>query len=60
MPRRYLVLAAVAMGYVSDAGSVDERYIESGAFALDIGGDRVAARAGLAAPYDPRALRVKR
>jgi hypothetical protein len=39
---------------------VDGRYIETGAFALDIGGDRVAARAGLAAPYDPRALRVKR
>jgi sarcosine dehydrogenase len=51
---------AVAMGYVNDPGGVDERYIESGAFALDIGGDRVAARAGLAAPYDPRALRVKR
>jgi 4-methylaminobutanoate oxidase (formaldehyde-forming) len=51
---------AVAMGYVRDPGGVDERYIESGAFALDIGGDRVAARAGLAAPYDPRALRVKR
>jgi glycine cleavage system aminomethyltransferase T len=51
---------AVAMGYVSDASGVDERYIESGAFALDIAGDRVPARAGLAAPYDPRALRVKR
>jgi 4-methylaminobutanoate oxidase (formaldehyde-forming) len=50
---------AVAMGYVRDPGGVDQRYIESGAFALDIGGDRVAARAGLAAPYDPRALRVK-
>jgi 4-methylaminobutanoate oxidase (formaldehyde-forming) len=51
---------AVAMGYVRDPGGVDERYIESGTFTLDIGGDRVAARAGLAAPYDPRALRVKR
>ena len=51
---------AVAMGYVRDPDGVDERYIETGAFALDIGGDRVAARAGLAAPYDPRALRVKR
>jgi len=51
---------AVAMGYVRDPDGVDGRYIETGAFALDIGGDRVAARAGLAAPYDPRALRVKR
>jgi len=51
---------AVAMGYVRDPGGVGEGYIERGAFALDIGGDLVAARAGLAAPYDPRALRVKR
>jgi 4-methylaminobutanoate oxidase (formaldehyde-forming) len=50
---------AVAMGYVREPDGVDERYIGSGAFALDIGGDRFAARAGLAAPYDPRGLRVR-
>jgi sarcosine dehydrogenase len=50
---------AVAMGYVREPAGVDERYIESGAFALDIGGERVPARAGLAAPYDPRGLRIK-
>jgi hypothetical protein len=38
---------------------VDERYIGTGAFALDIGGERVPARASLAAPYDPRGLRIK-
>ena len=50
---------AVAMGYVRDPGGVDEAYVAGGRFELDIGGDRIPARAGLAAPYDPRALRVK-
>ena len=50
---------AVAMGYVRDPGGVDEAYVASGRFELDVGGDRIPARAGLAAPYDPRALRVK-
>jgi len=50
---------AVAMGYVRDPGGIDEAYIMAGRFELDIGGDRVAARASLEAPYDPRAARVK-
>ncbi len=50
---------AVAMGYVRDPGGVDEAYIAGGRFELDVAGDRIPARAGLAAPYDPRALRVK-
>ena len=50
---------AVAMGYVRDPGGVDEAYVAGGRFELDVGGDRIPARAGLAAPYDPRALRVK-
>jgi sarcosine dehydrogenase len=49
----------VAMGYVRDPAGVDEAYVRGGAFALDVGGDRVPARAGLAAPYDPHGLRVK-
>jgi 4-methylaminobutanoate oxidase (formaldehyde-forming) len=50
---------AVAMGYVRDPGGVDEAYVAGGRFAVDVAGDRIPARAGLAAPYDPRALRVK-
>ena len=50
---------AVAMGYVRDPGGVDEAYVASGRFELDVAGDRIPARAGLAAPYDPHALRVK-
>ena len=50
---------AVAMGYVRDPGGIDEAYVAGGRFELDLGGDRIAARAGFAAPYDPRALRAK-
>jgi sarcosine dehydrogenase len=50
---------AVAMGYVRDPGGVDEAYVAGGRFELDVAGERIPARAGLAAPYDPRALRVK-
>jgi glycine cleavage system aminomethyltransferase T/glycine/D-amino acid oxidase-like deaminating enzyme len=50
---------AVAMGYVRDPGGVDEAYVAGGRFELDVAGDRIPAQAGLAAPYDPRGLRVK-
>jgi hypothetical protein len=33
--------------------------VAGGRFELDVAGDRIPARAGLAAPYDPHALRVK-
>ncbi len=49
----------VAMGYVREPGGVDEAYVRTGRFELDVAGDRVAARADLEAPYDPRARRVK-
>ena len=50
---------AVALGYVRNADGVDQRYIDRGAFALDIAGEYFTARAGLAAPYDPRGLRIR-
>ncbi|HKC09360.1 MAG TPA: FAD-dependent oxidoreductase [Methylomirabilota bacterium] len=49
----------VAMGYVRDPEGVDDAYIGGGRFELDVAGDRIPARASLAPPYDPRALRVK-
>jgi 4-methylaminobutanoate oxidase (formaldehyde-forming) len=50
---------AVAMGYVRDPAGVDEAFVAAGRFELDVAGDRIPARAGFAAPYDPRARRVK-
>ncbi len=49
----------VAMGYVRESAGVDARYIAEGRFALDLGGERVPARASLAAPYDPEGVRVR-
>ncbi len=49
----------VAMGYVRHTGPVDQEYIDGGSFALDIAGERFAARAAFAAPYDPRGLRIR-
>ncbi|HVY00832.1 MAG TPA: FAD-dependent oxidoreductase [Pseudorhodoplanes sp.] len=46
----------VALGYVADGGAES---IATGAFALDIAGERVPVRASLKAPYDPANLRVK-
>ncbi|MGH7413770.1 MAG: GcvT family protein [Candidatus Rokuibacteriota bacterium] len=50
---------AVALGYVRDPDGVDAAMVASGRFELDVAGERIPARAGFAAPYDPRALRVK-
>jgi 4-methylaminobutanoate oxidase (formaldehyde-forming) len=50
---------AVAMGYVREPDGVDEAFVAGGRFELDVAGERIPARAGLGAPYDPRGLRVK-
>ncbi len=50
---------SVALGYVRDPDGVDEAMVASGRFELDVAGERVPARAGFAAPYDPRGLRVR-
>jgi 4-methylaminobutanoate oxidase (formaldehyde-forming) len=49
----------VAMGYVRHAGRVDQGFIEAGRYEIEIAGERVAARAHLRAPYDPRNERVR-
>ncbi len=50
---------AVGMGYVYSDDGVDTDYIASGAFAIDVGGRIVPARASLSAMYDPRAARMR-
>jgi 4-methylaminobutanoate oxidase (formaldehyde-forming) len=44
---------------VREDDGVDAAFVTGGRFELDIGGERIPARAGLTAPYDPRGLRVK-
>ncbi len=50
---------AVGMGYVYNDEGVDTDYIASGAFAIDVGGRIVPARASLSAMYDPKAERMR-
>jgi 4-methylaminobutanoate oxidase (formaldehyde-forming) len=50
---------AVGLGYVEHADGVSDAFIESGRWELEIANERVPARATLAAPYDPKSLRVR-
>jgi 4-methylaminobutanoate oxidase (formaldehyde-forming) len=50
---------AAGLGYVTHPGGVDQAFIESGRWELDIACARFPARASLRAPYDPRSLRVR-
>ena len=49
----------VAMGYVRNADGVDRRFIESGAYAIEIAGERARARPHLRPPYDPAGARIR-
>jgi 4-methylaminobutanoate oxidase (formaldehyde-forming) len=50
---------AVGLAYVAHPDAVDERFVASGRWEVEIACDRVAARAQLTPPYDPQSLRVK-
>ncbi|MGF6757069.1 GcvT family protein [Paraburkholderia sp. GAS42] len=50
----------VAMGFVSNsAGAVDEVFLSSGRFSVDLAGEVLSATLHVKAPYDPKGLRVK-
>ena len=49
---------AVAMGYVNDPNCVDEVFIQSGHYEINVGGTLCSARAFLRAPYDPKRIRI--
>jgi 4-methylaminobutanoate oxidase (formaldehyde-forming) len=50
---------AVGIGYVEADEEITADYIAGGEFEIDVGGERVAARASLSAMYDPRAERMR-
>ena len=50
---------SVGLGYVEIKEAVSKEYIESGGFEIDVGGERVPARASLIAMYDPQAKRMR-
>jgi 4-methylaminobutanoate oxidase (formaldehyde-forming) len=50
---------AVGLGWVAQADGVTDAFVASGRWEIEIAGERVAARAQLAPPYDPKSLRVR-
>jgi len=50
---------AIGLGYVECAEGVDDAFIASGRWEIEIACTRVPARAQLAPPYDPKSLRVR-
>ncbi|MDB5413290.1 MAG: dependent oxidoreductase [Rubritepida sp.] len=50
---------SIGLGYVTNAGGVNEAFIRDASFEIEIAGVRHAARATLKAPYDPSSARVR-
>ena len=50
---------SVGLGYVEVEDDVTHDYLESGSFAIDVGGDHIPAKASLSALYDPKAERMR-
>ncbi len=50
---------SVGLGYVCDDAGVDADYINAGKFEIDVGGNKVPAKASLTAMYDPQAQRMR-
>ena len=50
---------SVGLGYVEVEEDVTRDYLESGSFAIDVGGDHIPAKASLSALYDPKAERMR-
>jgi 4-methylaminobutanoate oxidase (formaldehyde-forming) len=50
----------VALGLLTRAdGVLDEQWLQTASFAVDLAGERFAARVSLSAPYDPAGARVR-
>ena len=51
--------SAVGLGYVYDDGGVSKDMIDAGGYSIEVGGERIPAKASLRALYDPRGERSK-
>ena len=51
--------SAIGLGYVSHPDGVDADFVKSGAYEIEIAGERFPATASLRPLYDPKAERVK-
>jgi glycine cleavage system aminomethyltransferase T/glycine/D-amino acid oxidase-like deaminating enzyme len=50
---------SVGLGYVEVEEAVTKDYLESASFEIEVGGERIPAKASLSALYDPKATRMR-
>ena len=50
---------SVGLGYIEVEEAVTKDYLESAKIEIDVGGERVPAKASLGAQYDPKATRMR-
>lgn len=50
---------SVGMGYVENSDGINDEWITSGNYEIDVEGTRVSAQVHLKAPYDPQGQRVR-
>ena len=50
---------SIGLGYVGHPGGVDERYLGTGRWELEVACERMPARVQLSPPYDPKSLRIR-
>ena len=55
----YTLGAAIGMGYITGDEVITPDYIMSGAYEIEVAGERIPARASLRPYYDPKSLRVR-
>jgi 4-methylaminobutanoate oxidase (formaldehyde-forming) len=55
----HFIGTAVGMGYVENPDGIDDEWIASGNYEIDVEGKRIPARVYLTAPYDPQGQRVR-
>ncbi|MCY3797001.1 MAG: aminomethyltransferase family protein, partial [Chloroflexi bacterium] len=55
----YSLGAAIGMGYLTGEEVITPDYIKSGAYEIEVAGERFPARASLKPFYDPKSLRVR-
>jgi 4-methylaminobutanoate oxidase (formaldehyde-forming) len=51
--------SAIGMGYLENPDGIDDEWILSGKYQIDVEGKLIAARVHLTAPYDPESKRVR-
>jgi 4-methylaminobutanoate oxidase (formaldehyde-forming) len=50
---------SVGLGYIEVEDAVTKDYLESGKIEIEVGGERIPAKASLGAQYDPKATRMR-